>query len=49
MVDDSNGNNKVNEVLGSASDGDVPSVTATLNQGDIITLSGVDQATFTAQ
>ena len=47
IVDSSDGTNTYNEVLGAASDGDVPSVTATLNTGDEITLSGIDQVIFT--
>jgi len=49
FVDDSNGKSLVNKVLGSASDGDVPSYAVTLNTGDVITLSGIDSVTFTAQ
>jgi hypothetical protein len=50
MVDDSNGTNKTNEILGGdSSTGGVPSVSVTLNAGDIITISGVDRVTLTAQ
>lgn len=49
-VYDSSGNNKVNEILGSDSSmGDVPSYSLTLNNGDIIQLSGIDSVAFTAQ
>lgn len=49
-VYDSNGDNLVNEILGSdTSMGDDPSYTVTLNNGDMIQLSGIDSTTFTAQ
>jgi len=39
-----------NEILGSdTSSGDVPSVTVTLNTGDVIQISGMSQVTMTAQ
>ena len=49
-VYDSSGSNKANEILGSdTASGDVPSYTLTLNDGDVISLSGIDSVTFTAQ
>ena len=40
----------VNEILGSdASSGDVPSVTCTLNNGDVVQVSSLSQVTMTAQ
>jgi len=51
FVDGNNGSdkNKIDVILGSDSDGNVPSVTTVLNAGDIITLSGIDSVTFTVQ
>jgi hypothetical protein len=48
FVYDSNGNAVVNEVLGSASDGDVPSVTTTLTNGEAVQISGIDSVTMMA-
>jgi hypothetical protein len=51
FIDGNNGSNKnkVDEILGDSSEGNVPSVTTTVDVGDVITLSGIDSVTFTAQ
>jgi hypothetical protein len=42
-----NGSNSVDEILGQNGAGGVPSVTTDLSNGDVITISGLNQVTMT--